>query len=122
VRLVDVVLQDGSPDHAPCTSEESEADLLDRGEPDASTAQGWVDEEIADWNSDNEGERVKVGDDVIRDAVGGGRAGLGDEVVVQLVVGQPCDRRRVSEIVRNSMLIVWDTHTKEGTTQTPRTP
>lgn len=80
--LVDVVLDDGGPDHGRGTGEEAGGNLLDGGEFDAGLAEGRVDEEIVDGDEDKEGEGVEVGEDVVGDAVALHDGGLGDEVAV----------------------------------------
>jgi hypothetical protein len=54
-RLVNVVLQDGGPDHGEGTKDETGGDLLDGGEPDALLAEERVDERVHDWHDDDNG-------------------------------------------------------------------
>ena len=89
VRLVDVVLDDGGPDHRGGAGEEARSDLFERREVDANAAQGGVDEEIEDGDADDEGEGVEVGKNVVGDTVRGHGSRLRSQVVVQLVVGEP---------------------------------
>lgn len=90
--LVDVVLKDSSPDHGTGTCEEAKCHTIKRREVDAQFAKEWVDNQVADWDKDEESEWVEVGEDVVGEAVGGERGSLRDEVVVQLVVSEPCRR------------------------------
>jgi hypothetical protein len=54
-------------------------------------ALGRVDGEIAERDEDDYGEGVEVGEDVVGRTVYCQCGGLGDEVVVDLVVGEPCE-------------------------------
>jgi len=88
-HLVDVVLYDSSPNHCNRTSKETGGDPLDRGEVDAYLAKAWIDEQIADRNEDNQGERVEIVDDIIWDTIGHHRGSLRRQVVDDLVICEP---------------------------------
>ncbi len=94
VVLVDVVLHDCGPDHRRRAGVEAERDALDWGEMDAGPAERGINQDVADGDEDDERDRVEVRDDVVRDAIRDHRGSLRDQVVVKLVVGEPC--RRVS--------------------------
>ena len=73
---VDVLLDDARPDHGGGAGEEAEGDLLDGAEVYAGLAKGRIDEQIDDWDENYKGERVEVGEDVVREAVQGHYGGL----------------------------------------------
>ena len=87
--LVDVVLDDGCPDHGQSAGVETCSDFLDGAEVDLHLSQDRVEPEIADWDEDDECEGIEVGEDVIGETVQGHNSGLRGKVVVQLVVGDP---------------------------------
>ena len=87
--VVDVVLDDGCGDHCEGGEHEAEEHALDGGELDALLAEEGVEEVVDDGDEDDEGDGVEVSDDVVGDAVEGHGRGLGHEVVVHLVVGDP---------------------------------
>lgn len=104
--LVDVVLDDGGPDHGGGADEEAGRDLTDGGEAEACLADGGVDDEVVEGNEDEEGKRVEVGEDVVGDAVALEDGSLGDEVVVDCVVSKSiqdssvaCPRIERSEVI-----------------------
>jgi len=86
-----VGLDDGGPDHSRRAGVEAPRDFLDRGEVDAASAEEGVDDAIADGDKDDEGEGIQVGEDVVGDAVELHDGGLGGQVVVELVVGDPVE-------------------------------
>jgi len=51
--LVDIMLEDGSPDHRAAAGEKSERDLLERAEVDLGATEGGVDQKIADGDEDD---------------------------------------------------------------------
>lgn len=87
--VVDVVLDDCCGDHGKGGEHEAEGHALDGCELDVLLAEEGVEEVVDDGYEDDEGDGVEVGDDVVGDAVEGHGGGLGDEVVVHLVVGDP---------------------------------
>lgn len=62
--LVDVVLDDGGGDHGDGSEHETGEHALDGGEPNSLLAEEGVEEVIDDGNEDNQGDGVKVGDDL----------------------------------------------------------
>ena len=60
VGFVEVVLEDGCPDHGCCAGEEARCDLFDGCEADTVTLEEWVDELVADGDEDDECEGVEV--------------------------------------------------------------
>lgn len=68
--LVDIVLNNGGPDHGQGGGEETSEDTLEGTEIVTSAAEGRVDEVVADGDEDNESEGVEVLDDVIWYTVG----------------------------------------------------
>ena len=82
VVMVDVVLDDGSPDHGEGGHHESEGDLLDGSEVDAPLSQLRVDDKIHDGDEDDEGDGIKLGYDLRRDALMSHSVGLRGEIVV----------------------------------------
>ena len=87
--LVDVCLDDASPDHSRRASVEAPRNLLDGREVDLHLSQPGPEEKVTDENQDDECEGVEVGEDVVGEAVESHDSGLGGEVVVQLVVSEP---------------------------------
>lgn len=85
------MLDDGGPYHGRATDEETGGNLLDGREADAGLAEGGIDEEVVNRDEDEQGEGVKVGKNVVGDTVALHDGGLGDEVVVDLVVAEPKD-------------------------------
>ena len=61
---------------------------------------------------------MRLGEDVVREAVGDHRRGLGDEVVVELIVREPCTRKSAPNL--NGYRL--DTHSRWGTSRTRCTP
>lgn len=90
--LVDVCLNNSRPDHSQRRAEKSSRDLLDRGEVDVGLPQSWVNHQIADWDEDDECERVEIGDDVVGNTVQGHGRSLRGEIVVDLIVANPVKR------------------------------
>ena len=66
---VDILLEDGGPDHGCCAGEKPERDFLDGGEVDAHFPQARVDEAVDDRDQDDQSEGVEVGEDVVGDVV-----------------------------------------------------
>ena len=93
-HLVDVVLHDSSPDHGSRTGEEASGYPLDRGKVDAYLAKAWIDEQIADRNDDDQGERVEIVDDIIWDTIGHHRGSLRRQIVDNLPICEPCSKRQ----------------------------
>jgi hypothetical protein len=89
-RRVDEVLDNGCSDHGEGSKDESECHALNGSEPDSSFAQSRVQEFVDDGDEDNEGDRVEIGDNVVGDTVALHGGCLRSEVVVHLVVRQPC--------------------------------
>jgi len=87
--LVDVGLDDGRPDHGHGAGVEAPGDLIDGCEVPAHLSEPGPDEEVADGNENDEGEGVKVREDIVGEAVQGHDRRLGGQVVVELVVGEP---------------------------------
>jgi len=90
VQLVYVVLGDGGPDHGAGTHYEAHRYPLQRREVDLCLTKRGVDPLVDDGDEDDEGKRVEVGEDVVRDPVKFHCCGLRGEVVGHLVVRQPC--------------------------------
>ena len=89
-RLVDVVLQHRRPDHRHAPAREAGRHAPQRGEAEADDLEEGVDDDVADGDDDEDGEGVEVGKNVVRDTVCGERCRLRGEIVVDLVVGEPC--------------------------------
>lgn len=89
--LVDVVLNNGSPDHGKSTSQETKSDLLEGSEVDTGLAKSRVEEEIEDGDEDDKGEGVEVGDDLVGQAIDVHGGSLRDKVVGDLVVSEPVE-------------------------------
>lgn len=87
--FVDVELDDGGPDHTHGGDVVAGGDTLDGGEVKTHLAEGGVDDGIHDGDHNDEGEGVEVGEDVVGDTADFHGGGLGDEVVVDLVVAEP---------------------------------
>lgn len=77
------------PNHGSGTSDETESDLPERAEVDATTTEERVEEQIAEGDEDDEGEGVEIREDVVGDAMERHRRGLRGQVVIQLVVCKP---------------------------------
>jgi hypothetical protein len=89
--LVDVVLEDGGPDHGEGTDDETSSDLLDGSETDTTLAEHRVHQRIHDGDNDDDGDGVQVGENVVGDTTQlHGSAHL-CQVGVNLAVGQPED-------------------------------
>ena len=89
---VDVVLNDGGPNHTSRCAHESQSDLPDRSESDALLAEPGIDEQIADRDEHDQGDRIKLSDDLGRYASVLHSVGLRGEVVVELIVADPVER------------------------------
>ena len=87
-----VVLNETSPNHGRGTGVEAECDSLQGGEVDADLSESRVDQDIADGNQDDQSERVQVVHDIVGEAVEFHDGGLGDKIVVDLVVAEPPER------------------------------
>ena len=74
--LIDIVLNYSSPDHGRGTGKESSSDLLDWGEVYAYPAEARVEEEVEDRYENYQRERVKIVDDIVRNAIGHHSGGL----------------------------------------------
>lgn len=85
-------MDNGSPNHGGATDEETRGHLLDRSEADADLAESGVDDTVVKGDEDEQGEGVEVGENVVGDTVTLHDGGLGDEVVVDLVVAEPEER------------------------------
>lgn len=88
--LVDVVLDDGGRDHGQGPEDEAKGHALDGRKVNVCLAQGGVQEVVDNRDEDDERDGVQVGDDVVGYTVQRHSGSLGDEVVVHLVVRQPC--------------------------------
>lgn len=64
-----VGLHDSSPDHSEASSEEASGDPLDGSESDTVLAKSGVDEDVHNGNDDDQGKRIQVGDDIVRNAM-----------------------------------------------------
>lgn len=83
------MLQDGGPDHGCHAGEETCGDLLDGAKIDAGLAKSRIEEDVAEWNENDERERIEIVKDVVWKAIQRHRRGLCDQIVVELVVGDP---------------------------------
>lgn len=84
-----VCLNNCGPDHSGGAGEETSCDPLDWREFDACFAESGIYENVANGDQDDEGKRVQVGEDIVWHAMQSHGGGLGREIVVDLVVGQP---------------------------------
>lgn len=87
-RLVDEVLQDGSPDHG-CCSEHEPAENLGDGSEGCISPNEWVQEVFADWNEDDKGDGVYGLEEVVGQAMELHGGALSDEVVKHVTIGGP---------------------------------
>lgn len=90
--LVDVSLHNARPHHGQAARKETGSNLLNGGKLDARLAQSGVDEDVEDWDEDDQRKGVKIGQDVVGDAMESHDRGLGRQIVVDLVVGYPIER------------------------------
>jgi hypothetical protein len=86
-----VGLDNSRPNHSHRSSEESGRNSLEWREIDSYFAQEWVEEHVKEGNKDDERERIKIVDDIVRDTVQFHSVGLRGQVVVDLVVCKPCE-------------------------------
>lgn len=84
--LVDVMLDNGSPDHAETSEEEAGGDTLKRREVDLPLAELRVDEAVDNWDEDDEGDGVQVVKNIVGNSIELHGGGLRSQVVVHLVV------------------------------------
>ena len=75
-HLVDIVLNNSSPDHSSGTGEEASRYPLDRGEVYAYPAEARVEEEVENRYENYQRKRVKIVDDIIWNAIGHHSGGL----------------------------------------------
>jgi hypothetical protein len=75
-HLIDIVLNNSSPDHGSGTGKEPRSDPLDRGEVYAYPAEARVEEEVEDRYENNQRKRVKIVDDIVGNAIGHHSGGL----------------------------------------------
>lgn len=73
-------------------SQKSKSDLLNGRKFDTSFSQSRIDEEIADWNKDDQCNRIKLSHNLRGHALMLHRVGLSREIVVDLVVSDPVER------------------------------
>lgn len=85
------MLDDSGPDHGSGTGHEPKRHPLDWSKVDTHATETGVDNAIANWDEDDEGKRIEVGEDIVGQTMRGHGSGLGRQVVVQLVVGEPVD-------------------------------
>lgn len=85
---VDVLLEDCGVEHAKTSDEEAESDTLDGSEVNLAPAESRVDEEIENWNTNDEADRVQVLDKIVRCTVERHAGGDGAQVVVDLRVAE----------------------------------
>lgn len=87
--LVDVVLDDGGPNHGGAGDEETGSHTLEGRESDLCLAKSWVDDEVEDRNHDDDTKRVHVVKEIVGHAVELHGSSLGGQVAVNLVVCEP---------------------------------
>ena len=90
--LVDVVLENGGPDHGATGNNVTGTDALQGSEVDFHLPQARVDELVHDGNEDDEREGVKVGQHIVGDTTQLHGSSLRDQVVVELVIAEPVKR------------------------------
>ena len=87
---VDVVLDDSGGNHSKRSKEETECNALNGSEPDVGFAESWIQEVVDNRDKNDERDGVEVGDEVVGHTVTCHSSGLRCQVVVHLVVGEPC--------------------------------
>lgn len=87
---VDVVLDDGGEDEGEGGDGEASDDAMQSWNRDVEAPpEVGEDEVFEEWDEDDERDGVDVRDEVVGDAVGVHSRGLGNKVVVHLVVAEP---------------------------------
>jgi hypothetical protein len=84
-----VCLDDCGPDHSGGAGEEPSRDPLDGRELDACFAESGIYENVANGDEDDEGKRVQIREDIVGHAMKSHGSGLGGQIIVDLVVGEP---------------------------------
>lgn len=98
---VNEVLNNGGVHHGQGGNNETQGDTGNRTETDAQATQQGVDKGLQDGNEDNDGDRIKVLHQVVRDSVTLHLAGLGDKVAGELTVNDPVDRVETEHTASN---------------------
>lgn len=88
---VDQVLHDGGVHHGQRGDDETQGDTADGEEGDLQTAHEGVDDRLQQGDEHDDGDRVEVLHQIVRDAVALHLAGLGDKVTGELAVDDPVD-------------------------------
>lgn len=91
-HLVDVILDDTGGNHGQRGQCETSSDLLDRRKHNSCLAKTRIDNEVHDRNNDDDEDRVKLSNNIVRRRAEVHCAGLRYEIVKHLVVGQEVER------------------------------
>ncbi|VUC28694.1 unnamed protein product [Clonostachys rosea] len=86
---VDVILNNGGPEHGGRAGVETAGDLLDGGEADVQFTKRGVEALVADDDEQNERYGLQHKNDIVGDTVASQNGGLRDEIVAQLNVAEP---------------------------------
>lgn len=92
-HLIDIVLNNSSPNHRSGTGKEASSDPLDRSELYADPAEARVKEEVEDRYENYQRKWVKIVDYIVWNAIGHHGGGLGCQVVDHLIICKPYSKR-----------------------------
>lgn len=95
------MLNDGGICHGKGGEEEAPCDTGDRSEWDTDFAQERIEKAVANWNEDDDGERVDVLHNIVWNTVQFHLTGLGDKVVKHLPIDNPVNRVKDEDSASN---------------------